>query len=49
MNLKTAIEILENHNRWRRGNEDMIMQSPTLIGKAIDKVVKESKKLLDKS
>lgn len=42
-----AAEILEKHNAWRRGDDAHPMQSPTLIGKAIDvavKVLREARK-----
>jgi len=40
MTLKRAIQILEQHNEWRRGeNEDLKMQNPTNLGTAIDVVV----------
>jgi hypothetical protein len=35
MNPKQAIKILRRHNRWRRGDE-IPMQEPAMIGKAID-------------
>jgi hypothetical protein len=41
MKLKQAIEILEAHNAWRRG-EEVPMQAPSEIGQAIDVVVSEA-------
>ena len=38
MELSEIIEVLERHNRWRRG-ADIPMVSPTLLGKAIDEAV----------
>jgi len=39
MQLKKAIEILEQHNKWRRGIVDDAEFNPSDIGKAIDAVV----------
>lgn len=39
MDLKEAIEILKQHNLWRRGKDDIPMQHPFKIGDAIDFVV----------
>jgi hypothetical protein len=39
MTLEEAIEIVDKHNRWRRGHYGR-MQNPTLIGIAIDLIVK---------
>lgn len=39
MELKEAIDILEHHNRWRRGDDDEVMCNPAELGKAIDTVV----------
>ena len=50
MKLKTAIKILEDHNKWRRGAETQ-MQEPKTIGIAIDTVInkfKEIEKLIKK-
>lgn len=44
MKLKKAIETLESHNKWRRG-DDEYMQSPKEIGKAIDYAINALKKL----
>lgn len=38
MNIKQSLEILREHNRWRRG-ADIPMQHPALLGEAIDKIV----------
>jgi hypothetical protein len=35
-----ASNILERHNRWRRG-EDIPMENPTILGIAIDTVLNE--------
>ena len=40
MKLDEAIKVLSQHNEWRRGNESE-MQTPELIGKAIDIVVND--------
>lgn len=39
MTLTEAIEILREHNRWRRGAEDVTMADPKELGIAIDTVV----------
>ena len=41
MKLKEAIEILEIHNKWRRGDEYVQMVTPKQLGKAIDKIIKK--------
>ena len=38
MELSEIIDVLERHNRWRRG-ADIPMVSPTLLGKVIDEAV----------
>ena len=38
MNLKTTIQVLELHNRWRKG-EDMEMQNPETLGKALETAI----------
>jgi hypothetical protein len=43
MKLKQAIEILETHNKWRRGDDNVPMTNPKDIGIAIDIVVKHVK------
>ena len=44
MTLKKAIEIIEQHNKWRRGNSDKIeMVDVFELGKAIDVIVSEYK------
>ena len=40
MKLKKAIEILECHNKWRRG-ADMPISNQKQLGKAIDKIIKK--------
>ena len=35
MDAERAIEVLENHNKWRRGGE-IPMQEPKDIGEAVD-------------
>jgi len=47
MTKKEAIEILKQYNAWRRQNDDkprLEMPNPTLIGVAIDFVIKELEK-----
>lgn len=43
MKLEQAIEILETHNRWRRGDDTVPMTNPKDIGIAIDIVVEHFK------
>lgn len=45
MKIEEAIEILERHNEWRRGAEIPMVQ-PSILGEAIDVVIKELKRLL---
>jgi len=40
-----VIEVLETHNRWRRGDETVDMIHPETVGKAIDAAVKLLKEL----
>ena len=47
MTLQEAIEILDNHNKWRRGDEIIQMINPTDLGIAIDICLKELKKNID--
>jgi len=44
MTITEAIELLKQHNKWRRGNEKIPMTNPTDLGIAIDTVVKYYKK-----
>ena len=41
--IKKAVDILEKHNKWRRGDESLDMENPIILGKAIDLIVKEMK------
>ena len=45
MTLKRAIQILEQHNKWRRGCEKETITNPVELGVAIDVILKELKKL----
>jgi hypothetical protein len=40
MSEKEAIIILIQHNDWRRGNDDLPMTDPKLLGIAIDTIIK---------
>ena len=42
MEINDAINLLEHHNKWRRG-ADIPMVNPTALGEAIDVVVKNYK------
>ena len=39
MTIKETIEVLRNHNEWRRGSDILAMTDPILIGQAIDSAV----------
>ena len=41
--IKKAVNILEKHNKWRRGDESIDMENPIVLGKAIDLIIKEMK------
>ena len=41
MKIKKAIEILEIHQKWRRGGEYVTMASAKDLGTAIDVILKE--------
>lgn len=47
MTIDEAIEVLELHNKWRKG-ADIEMQSPVKIGMAIDLVICELKTLRER-
>jgi hypothetical protein len=39
MKINEAVTILEQHNKWRRG-DDSEMEKPKVLGKAIEVVIK---------
>lgn len=43
MDAQKALELLEHHNKWRRG-ADVQMLNPTLLGEVIDTIVNEFKR-----
>ncbi|MDA3778801.1 MAG: hypothetical protein PF487_00975 [Bacteroidales bacterium] len=43
MYIEKAIEVLEKHNEWRKGDEDIKMAHPTVLGMAIDIIVSNFK------
>ena len=48
MEIQDAIRLLEHHNKWRRG-ADIPMVNPTVLGEAIDEIIKEFKeKMMEK-
>lgn len=49
MKLSKAIEILEKHNKWRRGNDDYEMANPKELGIAIETVIKYCKSVVAKN
>lgn len=44
MTINEAIELLKQHNKWRRGFEKTPMTNPTDLGIAIDTIVKHYEK-----
>ena len=46
MTLQEAITILENHNIWRRGSDEVTMGDTTQLGIAIDVVLAHCKQSL---
>jgi len=48
MELKTAIEILVYHQEWRLGKRDDMIHEPKALTEALDVIIKEVKKHLDK-
>lgn len=44
MTKKQALEVLEAHNKWRRGSDEIPMQEPEDIGKALEVAIKALKK-----
>ena len=44
MELKNAIKVIKSHNKWRRGFIEEQIQSPKVIGEAIDTIVEHFKK-----
>ena len=45
MKLERAINILETHNRWRRGSDDEVDYTVKELGIAIDLILKEVKRI----
>lgn len=46
MTIEQAINILETHNKWRRGDDNIEMTDPEILGIAIDLVIKQYNSLL---
>jgi hypothetical protein len=44
MELKTAIEILQYHQEWRRGKKNEMIHEPKILTQALDLVLDEVKK-----
>jgi hypothetical protein len=44
MELKTAIEILQYHQEWRRGKRNVMIHEPKILTQALDVVLDEVKK-----
>lgn len=45
MELKTAIEILEYHQKWRLGEREDMIHEPKKLTEALDLVIKEIKNI----
>jgi hypothetical protein len=45
--IEKAVNILEKHNKWRRGDESIDMVNPVILGKAIDLIISEMKNRQD--
>jgi hypothetical protein len=43
MKIQKAIKILKNHNKWRKGSEEVTMAEPKELSKAIDLVIQFAK------
>jgi len=43
MIIEKAIIIIENHQRWRRGDETITMCEPVILTRAIDVLIKHVK------
>lgn len=43
MTLQEAVTLLENHNKWRRGDDTLEMVEPKDLGMAIDLIVNHFK------
>jgi len=46
MNKAEVIEVLTQHNYWRRGQDEGRMTDPTLLGLAIDEAIKLLKEVM---
>lgn len=46
MELKTSIEILDYHQKWRLGKREDMIHEPKKVTEALDLVLSEVKKLL---
>lgn len=43
MDIREAVLILEQHNKWRKGDEDVVMVNPRTLSSAIDIAIKKLK------
>ena len=43
MNIQSAIEILNEHQKWRKGNENVTMISPSITTDAIETILEYHK------
>lgn len=49
MDIKTATQILKRHNKWRRGDENILPVGPRGLGVAIDTILEKLKNYSDLS
>lgn len=42
--IQSSLKIMDDHNRWRRGDEGIEQHNPAIIGIAIDQVINSLKK-----
>ena len=45
MDIKTAIKVLHDTQKWRRGKGDTMPHSPKVFGEAIDIAIRELRKI----
>lgn len=47
MTEREALELLQRHNRWRRGDDSLEMEDPRALGHAIDVACRALAKYID--
>ena len=45
MDIKTAIKVLHDTQKWRRGKGDTMPHSPKVFGEAIDMAIRELRRI----